>query len=83
MNIQCPRCGSENAERIDDKSVSLAEYDCKGKCSEGVLGAIPESTYFQYDTFDNCYSWPARVQWKLHEDDLEQWRQGKIQADII
>ncbi len=78
--IQCPRCGATAIREIKT-SGPTKEFECLGKCGEGIYGW--DGVYFQYETDTHIYCWPARVMYNCHEDDLDAVRAGKIEAEII
>ncbi len=78
--IECPRCGENNTIEINPSKSSLKEYECVGKCAGDTL----DHRYFQYETMDDTYSWPAvGVMYKCHKDELLDVRKGKIRPEFV
>ena len=78
--VECPRCGGNDIIQLNPSKSSLKEYECVGKC----VGNSFVYRYFQYEEMDGTYSWPAiSVQYKCHEDELNDVRNGKVRPELV
>lgn len=62
--IRCPRCGSVDIEETETSSPPFRSFNCKGECYKKYMKEHktlrnPLSIYFNYETDDDTYSWPA------------------------
>ena len=84
MNVSCPRCNSTDVQELNLSESSLKEYQCNGECADCTDAETHDHRYFQYETMDYTYSWPAvGVMYHAHAADLQQVRDGKLRPDFI
>ena len=85
--MECPRCGSRSIKPVSGSPVeNPCEFECYGGCFKDHPNQ-PEDfgyIYFQYDTDDDTYCWPAiGVLYKCSGDELVGVRRGRIKLELI
>lgn len=84
MSVRCPRCDSADVQELNQSASSLKEYQCNGECADCTDAETHDRRYFQYETMDDTYSWPAvGVMYHAHADDTQRVREGKLRPEFI